>query len=114
MKMRTGFILGTALVAIVLSGCNKTQETAGTASGTTEQPRTGSTRANELAVTKRVEAALAQDEILKGFGITVQTQKGDVLLKGVLDDRRQIDHAKQLVRGIEGVHTLHDELSLKN
>ncbi len=114
MKTHIGlFFLAATLATLSVTGCDKTSNTAGTQSSATTEPHAGSTRVNDLDVTEKVKAALAQDEILKGFGITVETRKGDVKLTGLVDNQSQIDHAKQLVLGIEGAHTVHNELSIK-
>jgi hyperosmotically inducible protein len=64
-------------------------------------------------VTEHVKTALQQDDMLKGFDITVITIKGDVRLIGVLDRQAQIDEAIRIARAADGAHTVHDELTLK-
>lgn len=107
MKTHTGLlILGTTLVTIFVAGCNKPAEV--------PQPNaTVGTHIDDSGVSRGVRSALAQDEILKGFGITVETIKGDVNLTGVVDNQAQSDHADKLVRGVDGVHTIHNHLSVK-
>lgn len=39
--------------------------------------------------------------------------KGDVHLTGAADNQNQLDHIVKLVRSIEGVHSIHDELTIK-
>lgn len=109
MKTHTGLlILGTTLVTAFVAGCNKTPEIPGT------QPNaTVGTHIDDSGVNRGVRSALVQDEILKGFGITVETIKGDVNLTGVVDNQAQSDHADKLVRGVDGVHTIHNHLSVK-
>jgi osmotically-inducible protein OsmY len=111
MKMHTKLlILSTAFFSItMLAGCNKPQETPATL-------QSGSTMGAEIKdsdVTIMVKTALLLDEKTKGFDITVATLKGDVRLTGVVENQNQIDYVKKLVRSIEGVHTIHDELSIK-
>ncbi|TQC94903.1 BON domain-containing protein [Moraxellaceae bacterium AER2_44_116] len=66
-----------------------------------------------MDVTTQVKTTLASDPMLKDVDITVITLKGDVKLVGILDNQSQIDHALEVTRSIEGVHTIHDELVIK-
>lgn len=111
MKMHSKLlILSTAFFSLMmLAGCNKPQETS-----VTLQP--GSTMGAEIKdsdVTVNVKTALLLDEKTKGFDIIVVTLKGDVRLTGVVENQNQIDYVKKLVRSIKGVHSIHDELSIK-
>lgn len=109
MKTHTGLLLlGTALVTIFIAGCNKPPQISST------QPNaTAGTHVNDSDVNQSVRSALIQDGILKGFGITVETIKGDVNLTGAVDNQGQSDYADKLARSIDGVHTIHNHLSIK-
>ncbi len=117
MKTRTRLLLlATTMAGIVLlnTGCNKPQQSADSlpsnpASGAHNVP----THINDSDVTSRVKSALLQDDSLKNSAITVVTLKGDVRLTGAVENQSQIDYVDKLVRSIEGVHTIHDELSIK-
>lgn len=101
------FILSATLIAItMITGCNKTQE-----STTALKPIGAEVKDSE--VTDNVKTALLLDEKTKNLAITVVTLKGDVKLTGVLDDQSQIDYVGKLVRNTQGVHSIHDELSIK-
>lgn len=63
-------------------------------------------------VTENVKTALLLDEKIKDFDIAVVTLKGDVRLTGFVDTQSQIDNVTKLVRNAEGVHSIHDELSI--
>lgn len=103
------FILSTTLIAItMISGCNKPQE-----STATKPMSVVSTEVKDSEVTRNVKTALQLDEKIKDLDITVATLKGDVKLTGFADNQSQIDYVHQLVRSIQGVHTIHDELSIK-
>jgi hyperosmotically inducible protein len=81
-----------------------------------EATSTGNTVAVEVsdsAVTAKVTTALLGDDLVKHLDIAVLTTKGDVRLTGILDDQSQIDRAHSLARAVEGVHSIHDELTLK-
>ena len=80
-----------------MAGCNKTPEAGGVALPSS------SSAANvaDVDVTTNVKTALLRDAALKGFEI------------GVVDTQSQIDAAIKLARGTDGVHAIHDELSVK-
>jgi osmotically-inducible protein OsmY len=68
---------------------------------------------SDADITEHVTTALQQADSLHGTSITVVTLKGDVRLTGVLDRQSQVDDALRIARAAEGVHTLHDELTVK-
>lgn len=61
-----------------------------------------------------VQTVLQSDRMLKYEEIAVSVNKGVVRLSGTLTNQTQLEHANAVVRGIVGVHTLHDELRIKN
>jgi osmotically-inducible protein OsmY len=67
----------------------------------------------DVDVTTNVHTAFHRDPVLRAFVITVVTTKGDVRLTGALDTQAQIDVALALARTSGGVHTIHNELTLK-
>ncbi len=69
--------------------------------------------ADDQQVTARVKTALENDGNYKTLDIQVITLKGDVRLVGMMENAKQRDEALKLVRGVEGVHSIHDELSVK-
>ena len=104
------FTLAAAGAAAVLAGgCQKKIEDivppAPAVAAAAEEPDT--------LVTERVKLALLTDPSLKAFDIAVVTTQGDVRLTGTVDTQSQIDHADTLVRALNGVHSIHDELALK-
>ena len=102
------FIAITMVTGTLISGCNKPQE-----STSIQSSSTTSTEVIDSEVTRNVKNALQLDEKVKGLNITVATLKGDVKLTGIADNQSQIDYVHQLVRSTQGVHTIHDELSIK-
>ncbi|SFW16057.1 BON domain-containing protein [Nitrosovibrio sp. Nv17] len=80
--------------------------------------KTGETTVGEkiddAIVTTRVKAALLADETVKSFDIAVATRDGDVQLSGFVDNQAQIDQATAVVRGLEGVKNVINELSVKH
>lgn len=104
------FILSATFIGMTtIVGCNKPQET----TDTTKPSATVNTEISDSDVTMKVKTALNNDEMVNGFDISVVTTKGDVRLTGVVDNQDQLDHIDKLVKSIEGVHSMHDELSIK-
>lgn len=99
-----------AVVALALvAGCTKTPEAGGVPLPSTSN----AANVADVDVTTNVKTALLRDAALKGFDIGVITLKGDVRLIGVVDTQSQIDAAIKLARGADGVHSIHDELTVK-
>jgi hyperosmotically inducible protein len=94
-----------AILSITLSGCNRSESAVNYANEEVE--------IKDSVVTSRVEQSLLADERLSRLDLTVLTRKGDVLLMGVVDNQNYINDVNTLVRRIEGVHTLHNHLSVQ-
>lgn len=111
MKKRSGFLFVGALMAATLwmGGCSKLPEL----SAILPAPSAATGKASDISVTKRVKLALDQNASLKLFDIAVETLKGDVRLSGMLDSQAQVDLAIKITRALEGVHSIHDELTIK-
>lgn len=103
-------LLSTTLLAmLMLAGCNKPQDS----TGATKADSTMGAEVKDGEVTAKVKTALLLDEAIKSFDITVVTTKGDVRLTGVVDTQAQLDQIDKIVLGVEGVHSIHDELTIK-
>ena len=64
-------------------------------------------------VTTKVKSALLADPAVKSFDIAVVTRKGEVQLSGFVDSQKQIDQAIALVRAVDGVQSVTNEMSVK-
>lgn len=64
-------------------------------------------------VTTKVKSALLADPAVKSFDIAVVTRKGEVQLSGFVDSQKQIDQAIVLVRAVDGVQSVTNEMSVK-
>ena len=64
-------------------------------------------------VTAKVKSALLADPDVKSFDIAIVTRKGEVQLSGFVDNQAQIDRAIDIARGVEGVQSIGNELSIK-
>lgn len=106
---RESYLRATAIALAILAGCSKSPDAA------VAMPGALAVDANviDADVTRKVETALRQNDALKAFNIMVVTLKGDVRLTGVLDSQAQVDEAIRTARAVNGTHSIHDELTLK-
>jgi hyperosmotically inducible protein len=113
MKTNLGlFVLGTTLAGVLtvfVAGCSKPSDSTGTPPPST----TVGTEIDDSVVTTRVKSALLADPDVKSFDFKVETRKGEVQLSGFVDNQSQIDHATTITRGVAGVSSIDNKLSLK-
>jgi hyperosmotically inducible periplasmic protein len=64
-------------------------------------------------ITTKVKASLMKDNLLAGLRIDVDTQDGNVQLSGRVRNAKQASRAVQIASNIDGVKTVHNDLSLK-
>ena len=64
-------------------------------------------------VTAKVKTALLADADVKSFDIAIVTRKGEVQLSGFVDNQAQINRAIDIARGIDGVQSVNNEMSVK-
>lgn len=65
---------------------------------------------DDSLVTARVKAALAFEDAVSMFGVSVETRKGVVLVSGFVDSDVQARHILGVVAGIEGVRSVQSNL----
>ena len=75
-------------------------------------PSVGNT-IDDRIVTTRIKSALFTEASINSLDIAVVTHKGKVQLSGFVDNQQQIDRALVLTRGIAGVATVNNEMSIK-
>ena len=111
MKPRTKLFIFSAILmtTTLIIGCDQPQEL--TNALKTEGKAT--TEIKDSEVTVMVKNALLLDGKIKDLNIAVSTLKGDVKLIGLADSQTQIDYVDTLVCSVEGVHSIHGELSIK-
>ena len=107
-KVRTIFISIIKATSTFTTGCSKSPE-----STTTKPVHSLNTEFIDSEVKRNVKTALHLDEKIKGLDISVTTLKGDVKLAGFANSQSQINYVHQLVRSVQGVHAIHDELKIK-
>jgi hyperosmotically inducible protein len=71
------------------------------------------TKVDDGIITSQVKAALLADVNVKSFDIAVVTRKDEVQLSGFVDNQSQIDRAIEVARGVEGVRSVRNEMSIK-
>ena len=71
------------------------------------------TEIDDSVVTTRVKTALLDNIDIKGFDIQVETRKGEVMLSGFVSNQAQIDQAVTVAKGIDGVKSVNNKLSVK-
>ena len=122
MRISTGFTSSLMLLAVfTLTACDKSTPTFPTSTTAADDKSAVATVADspvpvaisDANISNDVKTALLRDEDLKNFEITVVSTKGDVLLTGVLNSQSQINQAILITRGVIGVKTVHDELTLR-
>jgi len=64
-------------------------------------------------ITAKVKSALLSDPGVKSFDIAIVTRKGQVQLSGYVDSQTQINRAVEVARGVEGVQSIGNEMSVK-
>jgi len=68
---------------------------------------------DDSVITSKVKTQLANDDFLKSFQISVETYKGVVQLSGFVDSQTAVDRAGQIARGVGGVKSVKNNLSVK-
>ncbi len=68
---------------------------------------------DDQAITAGVQAALSKDPSLEKYMITVQTFKGEVVLRGRVDTQQDVGRAAEVVHGVKGVVSLYNDLAVK-
>lgn len=68
---------------------------------------------DDSIVTTRVKSALLADPDIKSFDIAVVTRKGEVQLSGFVANQAQIDRSLGIVRAVDGVLGVSNEMSIK-
>ena len=68
---------------------------------------------DDMTVTTKVKAALADNERTKARNINVDTHNGVVTLHGKVDSRAEAEQATIVARSVEGVHSVTNKLTTK-
>jgi hyperosmotically inducible protein len=101
-----------AAISILIAGCGNSQQAAAPAAPVAKT--TVGTEIDDTVVTAKVKSALLADAEVKSFDFKVETRKGAVQLSGFVDNQAQIDRAIADARGIDGVKSVDNGITLKS
>ncbi len=68
---------------------------------------------DDSVITTKVKSLLANDDFFKSFQISVETYKGVVQLSGFVNSQQAVDKAGQIVRSVQGVNSVKNNLIVK-
>lgn len=109
------FTLAAAILGLFLAGCASDPNSSRTASGGSSGSATSEVKqdAKDSWLTGKVKAALAADVGLKTWDIDVDSAGTTVTLNGVVDTEATKKRAADVARGVEGVATVKNNLTVK-
>jgi osmotically-inducible protein OsmY len=91
-----------AIALITLAGC----------AATPTHEATGQ-YVDDSVITTKTKAAIFNDATLKSAEINVETFKGKVQLSGFVRSQADVNRAVEIARGIDGVKSVKNDMSLK-
>jgi len=68
---------------------------------------------DDSVITTKVKSLLAEDDFLKSFQISVETFQGTVQLTGFVDSQKAVYKADEIVRSIQWVKSVKNNLVVK-
>jgi hyperosmotically inducible protein len=114
MKIRTHTIaLNTLLISALaasLVACNKAPEPI---ISTPSPSTTVGTEIDDSVITSTVRSALLADPEIKSLDIKVETNKGEVMLSGFVDNPGQVERARAATQAVSGVKGILNNISVK-
>jgi len=69
---------------------------------------------DDTVITTRVKSALLADPIMNSLDVSVTTRKGEVQLSGFVNNALQFTRAVEIAKGVEGVSSVVNHMSIKN
>jgi hyperosmotically inducible periplasmic protein len=110
--MKHHWILSTALIAILASGCAPAVIGGGAAGGykTATDERTVGNIIDDTTVATRVKTALIREERVKARNIDVDVLEGRVTLTGVVDSQAEASRAVTIAHQAKGVRSVRNNL----
>ncbi|WP_417683227.1 BON domain-containing protein [Pseudidiomarina aquimaris] len=69
---------------------------------------------SDAALTTKVKATILASDALNVLEINVETNEGVVQLSGFVEQEEDIDTAEKIVRGIEGVKDVENDIKVKS
>ncbi|MCX5884788.1 MAG: BON domain-containing protein [Proteobacteria bacterium] len=68
---------------------------------------------DDSVITTKVKSLLANDDFFKSFQIGVETYQGVVQLSGFVNSQQAVDKAVEIVRSVQGVKSVKNNLMVK-
>ncbi|MFL6566983.1 MAG: BON domain-containing protein [Burkholderiales bacterium] len=105
-----------AALALALAACSTDRNRTSSSGGGTSSSSTSGIKgtAHDATLTTKVKSALAADVGLKTLtGISVDSEGSTVTLKGSVDTDANKRRAEQVARGVDGVSTVKNELTVE-
>ena len=104
----------TAALALALAACSTDRNRTSSSSGGTSSSTSGlKGTAHDATLTTKVKSALAADVGLRTLtGISVDSDGSTVTLKGSVDTAANKSRAEQVARGVDGVASVKNELTV--
>jgi len=68
---------------------------------------------DDSVITTKVKSLLANDDFFKSFQISVETYQGVVQLSGFVNSQQAVDKAGEIVRSVQGVKSVKNNLMVK-
>lgn len=97
------------LMTVSIIGCNSPPPATGAAPPSTSV----GTEIDDTVITAAVKTALLANPEVRSLDLKVETRKGEVLLSGFVESQGQIDRATTVTRGVSGVKSIQNKMSLK-
>lgn len=115
-KMKMGkTLLAVILGSVVMSGSAMAESNAASEAGQkvdSSMNKVGNFM-DDSAITAKVKAALVDHDAIKSTDISVKTENKVVILSGTVDNQSQSDQATSLAKGVEGVSSVENKLTIR-
>lgn len=109
-------VVGATLVAAsLLVHAQDASAPVGATSGAndTSKQQSKAEKAANRALSRKVRAALAKDKNLSVTDVNVRAKDGAVTLQGTVPDQSQIDRAAEIAKGVAGVGSVKNALTVR-
>jgi hyperosmotically inducible protein len=115
MKANRTHIAALSLVAAaaLLTACDRKTTAADTPPGTGNVVEKAANATGDAVITGKVKTTLIADPDVKALRIDVDTKDGVVTLTGTADSAAHSDKATTVARGVEGVKSVDNQLTVK-
>ena len=67
----------------------------------------------DSSITARIKAKLAEDDLMRGYEVSVETVNGRVQLSGFVDSSDYARKAEEIAKTVQGVKSIHNSLVVR-